>query len=196
MLERQGDGYRLGMWLFERGELVPEHRSLSDAALPLMEDLREVTRQRVHLAVLEGVDVVYVEILGTGGIDVASRTGGRFPAHATGVGKAMLAYSPAATVRARVDAGADPVDAAHDLHARGADPRAAQDPLRRDGPRPRGVPRRRLVRRGTGVRRRPQGRRGPVGHRGDRRRSTRAPSARRCAPRRFTLSRLLRESGL
>jgi IclR family transcriptional regulator, acetate operon repressor len=105
VLERHDDGYRLGMWLFERGELVPEHRSLSDAALPLMEDLREVTRQRVHLAVLEGVDVVYVEILGTGGIDVASRTGGRFPAHATGVGKAMLAYSPVATVRARVDAG-------------------------------------------------------------------------------------------
>lgn len=105
VLERQGEGYRLGMWLFERGELVPEHRSLSDAALPLMEDLREVTRQRVHLAVLEGVDVVYVEILGAGGIDVASRTGGRFPAHATGVGKAMLAYSPAATVRARIDAG-------------------------------------------------------------------------------------------
>lgn len=107
VLERQadGDGYRLGMWLFERGELVPEHRSLSDAALPLMEDLREVTRQRVHLAVLEGVDVVYVEILGAGGIDVGSRTGGRFPAHATGVGKAMLAYSPAATVQARIDAG-------------------------------------------------------------------------------------------
>ena len=100
-----GEGYRLGMWLFERGELVPEHRSLSDAALPVMEDLREATRQRIHLAVLEGVDVVYVEILGTGGVDVASRTGGRLPAHATGVGKAILAYSPAATVRARIEAG-------------------------------------------------------------------------------------------
>lgn len=107
VLDRQesGEGYRLGMWLFERGELVPEHRSLSDAALPVMEDLREATRQRIHLAVLEGVDVVYVEILGTGGVDVASRTGGRFPAHATGVGKAILAYSPAATVRARIEAG-------------------------------------------------------------------------------------------
>ncbi|KRE55431.1 IclR family transcriptional regulator [Phycicoccus sp. Soil748] len=99
------DGYRLGMWFFERGELVPVHRSLSDAALPVMEDLREATRQRIHLAVLDGVDVVYVEILGTGRHDIASRTGGRLPAHATGVGKVLLAYSPAATVRARVDAG-------------------------------------------------------------------------------------------
>lgn len=110
VLERQdsgpsGEGYRLGMWLFERGELVPGHRSLSDAALPVMEDLREATRQRIHLAVLEGVDVVYVEILGTSGVDVTSRTGGRLPAHATGVGKVMLAYSPAATVRARIEAG-------------------------------------------------------------------------------------------
>jgi DNA-binding IclR family transcriptional regulator len=107
VLERQasGDGYRLGMWLFERGELVPEHRSLSGAALPVMEDLREATRQRIHLAVLDGVDVVYVEILGTGGLEVVSRTGGRLPAHATGVGKAILAYSPAATVQARIDAG-------------------------------------------------------------------------------------------
>ena len=36
---------------------------------------------------------------------LASRTGGRLPAHATGVGKAMLAFAPAAVVRARVDAG-------------------------------------------------------------------------------------------
>jgi DNA-binding IclR family transcriptional regulator len=70
-----------------------------------MEDLREATRQRIHLAVLDGVDVVYVEILGTGGLEVVSRTGGRLPAHATGVGKAMLAYSPAATVQARIEAG-------------------------------------------------------------------------------------------
>lgn len=99
------EGYRLGMWLFERGELVPAHRSLSDAALPVMEDLRAATRQRIHLAVLEGVDVVYLEILGDIGIHIASRTGGRVPAHATGVGKAILAYSSAATVRARIEAG-------------------------------------------------------------------------------------------
>lgn len=98
-------GYRLGLRLFELGELVPRHRTLREAAIPFMEDLRAATRQRVHLAVLDGVDVVYVEILGTGGMPLASRTGGRLPAHATGVGKAMLAFAPAAVVRARVDAG-------------------------------------------------------------------------------------------
>jgi DNA-binding IclR family transcriptional regulator len=106
MLERLDDGtYRLGLRLFEIGERVQSHRTLSEAALPIMEDLREATRQRIHLAVLEGVDVVYVEILGGNLLHVGSRTGGRFPAHATGVGKAILAYSPRAVVQARIDAG-------------------------------------------------------------------------------------------
>ncbi|MDV3223495.1 IclR family transcriptional regulator [Intrasporangium sp.] len=106
MLEREDDGtYRLGLRLFEIGERVPTYRSLSEAARPIMEDLREATRQRIHLAVLEGVDVVYVEIVGAGLLSIGSRTGGRFPAHATGVGKALLAYSPASVVQARIDAG-------------------------------------------------------------------------------------------
>lgn len=98
-------GYRLGGWLFELGEMVPSRRTLTEAAQPIMEDLREVTQQRVHLAVLDGVEVVYVQILGRSVAVVGTRVGGRFPAHATGVGKAILAYSSAATVRARVDAG-------------------------------------------------------------------------------------------
>ena len=100
-----GGGYRLGGWLFELGEMVPTHRTLGDAAQPIMEDLREATHQRIHLAVLDGVEVVYVNILGARTVDLASRIGGRFPAHASGVGKAILAYSPASVVRARIDAG-------------------------------------------------------------------------------------------
>lgn len=105
LLDKDEDGYRLGMWLFELGELVPQHRTLSEAALPIMTDLYEATRHRIHLAVLSGIDVVYVEIVGGSGMRIGSRTGGRLPAHATGVGKAMLAYSPAAVVRARIEAG-------------------------------------------------------------------------------------------
>ena len=98
LLESTRDGIRLGFRLFELGELVPRHRGLRDAALPFMEDLMEATHQRVHLAVLEGVEVVYVQILG-------SRFGGRLPAHATGVGKAILAFSPPSVVSARMEAG-------------------------------------------------------------------------------------------
>lgn len=106
LLRRDEAGrYLLGLRLFELGELVPQHRTLREAALPLMEDLREATRSRIHLAVLNGVDVLYVEILGIGDVGVPSRTGGRLPAHATGVGKVILAYSSPDVVRARIEAG-------------------------------------------------------------------------------------------
>jgi DNA-binding IclR family transcriptional regulator len=106
LLEVDPDGVRLGMRLFELGQLAPRERSLRETARPLMEDLREVTGATVHLAVLEGVEVVYLEILrGKGAPSMPSRIGGRMPAHATGVGKAILAFSPPEVVTARIDAG-------------------------------------------------------------------------------------------
>lgn len=95
LLEHAGGRVRLGLRLFEIGQRVPRQRVLREAALPLMSDLREATRQTVHLAVLEGHEVVYVEILPTaGGPALPSSVGGRLPALATGVGKAILACSP------------------------------------------------------------------------------------------------------
>lgn len=105
LLARSGTDYRLGGWLFELGELVPTTRTLAEAAQPIMEDLRDATQQRVHLAVREGTDVVYVSIMGGTAMGLMSRVGGRLPAHATGVGKVMLAYSARAVVQAQVEAG-------------------------------------------------------------------------------------------
>ncbi|MBE1536577.1 IclR family transcriptional regulator [Actinomadura algeriensis] len=106
LLERQGARVRLGLRLFEIGQRVPRQRVLRDAAVPYMSDLREATRQTVHLAVLEGAEVVYVEILGSpGGPPLPSQVGGRLPAHVTGVGKAILAFSPPDVVRAVLDGG-------------------------------------------------------------------------------------------
>lgn len=110
LLEQSGSRVRLGMRLFELGQLVPRQRTLKEAALPFMEDLREATQANVHLAVLDGVEVVYVEILRVRDPQphaqaLPSRVGGRMPAHATGVGKAILAFSPPEVVKARMDAG-------------------------------------------------------------------------------------------
>jgi DNA-binding IclR family transcriptional regulator len=106
LLEQDGPRLRLGMRLFELGQLVPRQRTLKEAALPFLEDLRTATHSTVHLAVLDGVEVVYVEILrGTEPPPLPSRVGGRMPAHATGVGKAILAFSPPEVVKARMDAG-------------------------------------------------------------------------------------------
>lgn len=106
LLERDGPRVRLGLKLFEIGQRAPRQRVLRDAAVPYMSDLREATRQTVHLAVLAGAEVVYVEILGSsGGPRLPSKVGGRLPAHVTGVGKAILAFSPPEAARAVLESG-------------------------------------------------------------------------------------------
>jgi IclR family acetate operon transcriptional repressor len=106
LLERLDGRLRLGLRLFELGQLVPVQRGLREAALPFMTDLRQATRQVVHLAVLQGTEVVYVEILrGAADPPLPSRVGGRLPAYATGVGKAILAFSPPQAAEAVIAAG-------------------------------------------------------------------------------------------
>jgi DNA-binding IclR family transcriptional regulator len=100
MLERAGGGFCLGVHLFELGCLVPPHRRLRELALPFMEDLYEATHEVVHLGILNGSDVLYfVKISGHSRVPLPTRDGARMPAHATALGKAMLAFSPRAVVR-------------------------------------------------------------------------------------------------
>jgi DNA-binding IclR family transcriptional regulator len=95
IVERTPRGVRLGMGLFELGQLASHQRGLREAALPFLGDLYEATHETVHLAVLDGVEVVYLEKLqARGNRPLPSRLGGRMPAYCTGVGKALLAFSP------------------------------------------------------------------------------------------------------
>lgn len=95
LLERGESGYHLGGRLFELGSLVPRRRDLREAALPFLQDLFEATRATVHLGVREGHEVVYVErIHGHDSLALPSRIGGTLPLTCTGVGKALLAFSP------------------------------------------------------------------------------------------------------
>ncbi|WP_019201989.1 IclR family transcriptional regulator [Tsukamurella sp. 1534] len=106
LLARSGTALRLGLRLFEIGQLATGQRDLVDAARPVLADLRSGTRNTVHLARLEGTEVVYFDVVpGPDAPDLPSRVGGRMPAHATGVGKAILAFSGGAVVDAVVAAG-------------------------------------------------------------------------------------------
>jgi IclR family transcriptional regulator, acetate operon repressor len=98
-LERRNGGYALGQRLFELGQLVPRHRALRDLARPYMQDLYEATRETVQLAVPDGFDVLYVEIIhGHRRVHTPAARGGRMPFHCTGLGKAVMAFSPPDTV--------------------------------------------------------------------------------------------------
>jgi DNA-binding IclR family transcriptional regulator len=99
LLERSGEGYRLGGHLFELGMRASVERGLVDVATPFMEDLYELTHETVHLAVREASDAVYVAKIGGHQQAVApSRVGGRLPLHCTAIGKVLLAHAPAEVV--------------------------------------------------------------------------------------------------
>ena len=69
-------------------------------ALPFMQDLNEVTHENVQLAVRDGYDALYVErIRGPRSAPIPTSPGGRLPLHATGVGKALVAYAPLTSSR-------------------------------------------------------------------------------------------------
>lgn len=92
-LRRSGRDYELGMRLVELGSLAVHQDRLVRAAAPLLGELHRATGLVVHLAVLDGRDVVYLDKIGDRLINaIPSRVGGRQPAHCTAVGKAILAY--------------------------------------------------------------------------------------------------------
>jgi DNA-binding IclR family transcriptional regulator len=93
-LRRSGRDYELGMRLVELGSLAVHQDRLVRAAGPLLAELHRATGLVVHLAVLDGPDVVYLEKVGDRMIGaLPTRVGARQPAHCTAVGKAILAYS-------------------------------------------------------------------------------------------------------
>ncbi|MET8431156.1 IclR family transcriptional regulator [Nocardia sp. NPDC004860] len=102
VVERIGTGYRLGARLHQLGQAVysPEHERVRDLLLPFLTDLYEMTRHTVHLAALHGTEVVYLaKLYGHRTIPAPSRIGGRLPAHATAVGKVLLAYDSLTAAR-------------------------------------------------------------------------------------------------
>jgi DNA-binding IclR family transcriptional regulator len=95
-LAREPTGeYVIGRRIWQLGLLAPVQSGLRQAASPFLHDLYGTTLATVHLAVRDGLEVLYVERLaGHVSVPVVSRVGSRLPMHATGVGKVLLAYAP------------------------------------------------------------------------------------------------------
>ncbi|WGY03796.1 IclR family transcriptional regulator [Nocardioides sp. QY071] len=78
---------------------------LREAAAPYLHELQVRTGLVAHLAVLDGPDVRYLDkIGGRFAVRVPSRVGGHAAAHATALGKAILAWLPAERVDEIVEA--------------------------------------------------------------------------------------------
>jgi DNA-binding IclR family transcriptional regulator len=95
--------YRLGVTCLELGSRFLKSNDIRKRALEAMDALRNEFGETVHLTILDGNEVVYLEKLaGLHPIGfMSSRVGGRAPAHCTGVGKALLAYLPDGELNAR-----------------------------------------------------------------------------------------------
>lgn len=94
-LTRQGTDYHLAQRVFELGNSVPacSPGDLRSIAGPFLSDLFLATRTVVHLAVLDGTDVLYLDkIQGSAQVSVPTVVGGRIPASCSALGKAMLPF--------------------------------------------------------------------------------------------------------
>jgi IclR family transcriptional regulator, KDG regulon repressor len=91
--------YRLGLRFLDRAALVIDYTEVSRVAPPFLDDLRDKVEENVHLGVLEDGQVVYLyRAQGPHTLSVNSRLGMRVPAHATAMGRAILAYRPESEV--------------------------------------------------------------------------------------------------
>jgi DNA-binding IclR family transcriptional regulator len=114
-LERLDDGrYVVGVRLWEVASLSPRGHGVREIALPYLEDLFEVTRHHVLLAVRDKNEAVLIERLSSKeATEVAYRVGGRAPLRSTAVGLVLLSGADAdfqeAVIRqpADVEAGVD-----------------------------------------------------------------------------------------
>lgn len=91
-IHRTGRHYRLGYRLVELGAVAVDQDAAHAASLPVMYELHAATRLVVHLAVLDGDEVLYLEKVG-GRLEAAvpTRIGARIPAASTALGTVLLA---------------------------------------------------------------------------------------------------------
>jgi DNA-binding IclR family transcriptional regulator len=92
MQDRPNGAYRPGPALVEIGLAAVSRIDIRRVARPVLEELREQTHETASLAVLEGTAIRFVDCAeGPRSVRVGNRTGVVRPAHASAVGKAILA---------------------------------------------------------------------------------------------------------
>lgn len=85
--------YKLGVRLFEVGNIVSNGWEVRVVAVPYIQKLVEEMGETVHLVILDRYEVLYIDKReSSGSLHIASQVGMRLPAHCTGVGKVLMAY--------------------------------------------------------------------------------------------------------
>jgi len=88
--------YKCTLKLWQFGLLLGERIEVRSIARPFILALAERTRETVHLSMLEGLEVVYIDKIETSQpVGTFTRIGQRAPGYCTATGKALLAWLPA-----------------------------------------------------------------------------------------------------
>ncbi len=96
--------FRLTITMRSLGASAETAQRLHEAATGPLDQLRRSTTGTLHVAILDGPDVLYVERReGPGSIPMFRSVGSRLAAHATSTGKVLLAYLPPDQRKRQID---------------------------------------------------------------------------------------------
>jgi len=85
--------YKLGIRFVEFGDLVINSMNIRNAAVPVIDAVCERIEETVHIAMLDGLDVVWIEKREcTKSIKTSTKIGARLPAYTTADGKIIICY--------------------------------------------------------------------------------------------------------
>ena len=95
--------YRIGLRLWQVAQSFSNLDLLANLAQKHLEAVRDELNETVQLAVLDGIDNIYVaKVESEHTLRLVSHVGARLPAYATGLGKVLLAYLEPAGLRRRM----------------------------------------------------------------------------------------------
>lgn len=87
--------YRLGLKVVELGSVVLRSIDIRQVARPVLRALCDEVNETVHLGILDGYEIVYIDkIESTQSIRMFTTIGTRYLAYCSAIGKAILAYKP------------------------------------------------------------------------------------------------------
>jgi len=87
--------YSLGLSTFEIGNAYLNRIDFPKVSKPIMTDLALTVQETVHLAVLSGTEIVYVDKVDSPRpLGIMSKIGQRAPLYCTALGKVLLAFQP------------------------------------------------------------------------------------------------------
>lgn len=95
-LERRADGrYGFGLRIITLAHSALESMEIRRRARPYLQYLAKASEETVNLAMLDGLEIVYIDrLVGPQPVHLRTPVGARAPAHCTAIGKVLLASLP------------------------------------------------------------------------------------------------------